>query len=246
MGYPNGPLLRVLAERVLANLDDIDGRAPKWDPKSPDRDNPPFTDTQLLISTLGFLVFPHERTPDALGDVLLNYNKKHKLSDVMKILYPEDTNKPIEIADEEGEAVTVDPASIKGLPRLLRNSIAHFNVRPIATDGGRFGGVRVWNRDRDGNITLVADIEFDELRKLATFALKEFAGNQNELKGIDDPADPMDEVKKQGKAHKEPKLPRINRDHWNGAIKLTGGNPIKAKAWIDGTLSTALGATKKK
>ncbi len=45
MGYPNGPLLRVLAERVRANLYHIDDRASKWDPKSPDRDNPPYSDT---------------------------------------------------------------------------------------------------------------------------------------------------------------------------------------------------------
>lgn len=245
MGYPNGPLLRVLAERVLANLDDIDGRAPKWNPTSQDRDNPPFTDTQLLISTLGFLVFPHERTPGALGEVLLNYNKTHKLSDVMTILHPTDTSAPIEIADEDGEAVTVDPASIKELPRLLRNSIAHFNVRPLNVDG-RFGGVRVWNRDRDGKITLIADIKFDELRKLATFALKEFSGSKNALAGIDDPGDPMDEVAKQKGAQIKPKTPKLNRDHWEGAMALAGGDPSKAKAWIDRTLSTALKAEKKK
>jgi hypothetical protein len=171
MGYPNGPLLRVLAERVLANLKYIDNAAPKWDQKSPDRDREPFTDTQLLISTLGFLVFPHERAPDALGQLLKKYDQKFKLSDMMTVIYPANDGQPIEIADEDGSPHRIDPGKIESLPRLLRNSIAHFNIRPTSTGDGRFSGVRVWNTDPHGIITLVADLKFDQLRRLADFAV---------------------------------------------------------------------------
>jgi hypothetical protein len=240
MGYPNGPLLRVLAERVLANLDYIDKAAPQWDPKSDDRDRAPFTDTQLLISTLGFLVFPHERTPDALGGLLQEYDKEFKLSDVMTIIHPVGQVGSIEIEDENGEPIKIDPGTIQSLPRLLRNSIAHFNVRPIETDGGRFGGVRVWNTDPDGNITLIADIKFDQLRRLARFVLNAFSGGRNELKNLDDPPDPLEFLKKLHQQKAKPKMPKLNRDHWDAALAMHGGDPAKAKTWLDQTISAGL------
>jgi hypothetical protein len=64
MGYPVGPLLSTLAQRILANLDLIDERAARI--HGIDQVGPPYTDTQLLISLLGVLVCPHERTPRAL------------------------------------------------------------------------------------------------------------------------------------------------------------------------------------
>lgn len=239
MGYPNGPLLRVLAERVLANLDYIDKTAPKWDPQSPDRDREPFTDTQLLISTLGFLVFPHERTPDALGRLLKDFDKEFRLSDVMTIVHPKDGKQPVEIEDEDGTPLAVEPNAIESLPRLLRNSIAHFNVRPIETDGGRFGGVRVWNTNPAGEITLIADLGFDQLRKLARFVLSALA-HGHEAKDVDDPADPLELLKKQQKKGVAPKMPKLNRDHWDAALGLAGGDPVKAKTLIDQSLSAAL------
>ena len=51
----------------------IDAAAPHWNPGSPESDNPPFADTQLLISLLGILIFPHERTPNALGELFDGY-----------------------------------------------------------------------------------------------------------------------------------------------------------------------------
>ncbi len=245
MGYPNGPLLRVLAARVLANLDYIDRAAPKWDPQARDRDREPFTDTQLLISTLGFLVFPHERTPDALGRLLKAYDKNFKLSDVMTIIYPDQNGAPIEIEDEDGLPARIDPAAIESLPRLLRNSIAHFNIRPIETDGGRFGGVRIWNTDLDGAITLVADLKFDQLRLLARFVLSAFAHEGNELKDLDDPLDPLDILKKARPVANRRKHQKLNLDHWQAALKLKDGDPIKARTWIDQALSAALKAALK-
>jgi hypothetical protein len=42
-------------------------------PGFPESDNPPFADTQLLISLLGILIFPHERTPNTLCELLDGY-----------------------------------------------------------------------------------------------------------------------------------------------------------------------------
>jgi hypothetical protein len=67
MGYPVGPLLAALADRILHNLDLIESMAPKWG--TPEQDRAPFSDTQLLISLLGVLVFPHEKAPAALGTI---------------------------------------------------------------------------------------------------------------------------------------------------------------------------------
>jgi hypothetical protein len=61
MGYPTGPLLAALADRILANLDFIEARAPEWG--SAAQNEPPFADTQLLISLLGVLIFPHDKLP---------------------------------------------------------------------------------------------------------------------------------------------------------------------------------------
>lgn len=237
MGYPNGPLLRELARRVLHNLDDIDARAPKWDPKSTQHNDPPFSDTQLLISTLGFLVFPHERTPGALGELLKQYEKQFKLADVMTIRYPGEQTKAVDISGDDGEVVTVDPSSIAGLPRLLRNSIAHFNVRPLNIDG-RFGGVRVWNTNPDGEITLVADVNFDQLRHLARFILQAFAQG-DELPNVDDPVDPLDALKN-AKPAKNGKVPKVNRDHWEKALAEFKGDRDAAKTWLDRTLEASL------
>jgi hypothetical protein len=90
MNAPVGPLLRSLAKRILANLDLVDQHAPS--PGDIDQDKAPYSDTQLLISLLGVLVFPHERTPGALGRLLNNYEA---LSNVITIKYPRDQNDPL-------------------------------------------------------------------------------------------------------------------------------------------------------
>ena len=64
MGHTRGPLLKALAERVLSNLDHIERHASSLDPSA---NVPPYADTQLLISLLGVIVFPHERSSKALG-----------------------------------------------------------------------------------------------------------------------------------------------------------------------------------
>jgi hypothetical protein len=41
----------------------------------------------------------------------------------------------------------------------LRHSIAHFNIRPLDVDG-RFGGIRLWNKNPRGGIDFIADLYF--------------------------------------------------------------------------------------
>jgi len=80
MGYPTGPLLAALADRIFTNLDLIEAHAPEWG--SPSQREPPYADTQLLISLLGVLIFPHEKAPFALGNLLRDYEP---LDRVLKI-----------------------------------------------------------------------------------------------------------------------------------------------------------------
>jgi hypothetical protein len=126
MNAPVGPLLRTLAERILANLDLIGQQDADFGDM--DQNRAPYPDTQLLISLLGVLVFPHERTPGALGRLLKNYEA---LSNVVTIRYPKLNQSDIELVEASGERHRIDPTSIEELPRLLRNSIAHFNILPL-------------------------------------------------------------------------------------------------------------------
>jgi hypothetical protein len=48
MGYPVGRLLAALADRILHNPDLIEAKSPEWG--TPEQDQPPYLDTQLLIS----------------------------------------------------------------------------------------------------------------------------------------------------------------------------------------------------
>lgn len=192
MSYPIGSLLAVLAGRVLANIHFVDAAAPPWNPGSPESDRPPFADTQLLISLLGVLIFPHERTPNALGELLNDYDAP--FDDVVRIRYSAGERTTLTGDDEPPE--TLDARSLKDLPRLLRNSIAHFNIRPLDIDG-RFGGIRVWNRNRRGEITFVADLNFDAFRPLAHHILR--CLDDREGLELNDPPDPLDELRKQRK-----------------------------------------------
>jgi len=164
MAYPVGPLLRVLAQRILKNLELIDHHAPL-------QDGSPFSDTQLMMSMLGILVFPNA---EALGELLGQYEGE--------------LDKVIRVKDHDGSH---DLKSIKRLPRFLRNSIAHYNVRPINT-GGRFSGLTIWNV-YEGKINFVADLDFDAFRPLAEHILKSLEKDTLDVK-LEDPPDPMVEV----------------------------------------------------
>lgn len=60
----------------------IDALAPAWG--SAKQYDPPFADTQLLISLVGVLVFPHEQPPDALGNLMRSYAP---LKNVLNVIY---------------------------------------------------------------------------------------------------------------------------------------------------------------
>jgi hypothetical protein len=109
MDAPVGPLLRSLAKRILANLDLVDQHAPR--PGDIDQNRVPYPDTQLLISLLGVLVFPHERTPGALGRLLKNYGA---LSNVVTIEYPKLNQSDIELVEASGERHRIE--LVEGLP----------------------------------------------------------------------------------------------------------------------------------
>ena len=228
--FPTGPLLASLAERILANLEAIEKVAPKWG--SLDQDRPPYADTQLLISLLGVLVFPHERTPGALGTLLRGYKP---LEDVLTVRYSRSGLRKIEITDPNGEAVLIDPSKLTKLPVLLRNSIAHFNMLPLDVDG-RFAGVRVWNRDNNDVITFVADIHFDPMRKLARHVLEAMRDRPIDV-GLEDPQDPMIEVEAQRDNLPQPrtprKPPRLNSDIWDHLVNAHDGNYQAAKEALD-------------
>lgn len=228
MGYPVGPLLAALADRILHNLDLVESLAPKWG--SLEQDQPPFSDTQLLMSLLGVLVFPHEKAPGALGDIMRGYEPMGR---VLHVVYSRHGSGRIEMTDAEGEAVMVDPTRLSNLPRLLRNSLAHFNILPINKEG-RFAGIRIWNRDWDEQITFVADVDFDEMRTLARHVLKVLREQQSDL-NLQDPEDPMAEVEAQRGESMERlrKMPRLNRDIWERLLDAHGGDAGKTKTTLD-------------
>ncbi|MEY9405526.1 hypothetical protein ABIF65_011657 [Bradyrhizobium japonicum] len=228
MGYPVGPLLAALADRILHNLDPIESLAPKWG--SPKQDEPPFSDTQLLMSLLGVLVFPHEKAPDALGDIMRGYEPMDR---VLNVVYSRHGGGRIQMTGAEGEAVMVDPTRPSSLPKLLRNSLAHFNILPINKEG-RFAGIRIWNRDWDKQITFVADVDFDEMRSLARHVLSVLREQQSDL-NLQDPEDPMAEVEAKGGELRvySCKVPRLNRDIWERLVDAHGGDADKAKTTLD-------------
>ncbi len=198
MSFHKESLLIVLADRVLENLEFVEANAPPWEAGSPGSVVPPFADTQLLISLLGILIFPHERAPGAFGELLNGYEAS--LDHIIEVKYSAEGSNYVSLDASNGPAEIVDAQSLKDLPRLLRNSIAHFNIRPLDVDG-RFGGIRIWNRDKKGEITFVADLDFDAFRPLARYILHSL--HDREGLPLDDPPDPLDELAKRNEATSE-------------------------------------------
>ncbi len=224
MGYPRGPLLQALASRILKNLDHVEKHAPSL---SAAHDTPPYADTQLLISLLGVIVFPHERSAEALGTLLSEYGR---LDQILTIQHPKNARNGnlIELSGPDGQAERVDPSSIANLPRLLRHSIAHFNVLPLEQDG-RFCGIRVWNVNDQDVITFVADIDFDAFRPLAKRVLTELADPSRYDLKLADPEDPLKVLKReateQGSETKpKAKVPKLIDNVWTGLLEACGGD----------------------
>jgi hypothetical protein len=126
MGYPNGPLLRALSERVLRNIEIIESvEAKSSDPLSPEG----FADTQLLISLLGVLVFPHEKASDFLEHVVRQYSRT---GEIVTVQFFRRNGRCHSRTDQDWDETYVREFPVEQLPRYLRNSISHFNVLPIA------------------------------------------------------------------------------------------------------------------
>jgi hypothetical protein len=235
MCYPEEPLLSTLAQRILANLDLIEERAARIS-HATDQVGLPYTDTQLLISLLGVLVFPHERTPRALGKLLANYDG---LSRVVAIRYSAAGAGSVQLTGNDGETETVDPTSLTDLPKLLRHGIAHFNILPIERNGS-FAGIRVWSKHA-GQITLVADLDFAELRPLARYILSALAEPKSDL-GLDDPPDPLKilaDARASTARMSRRAAPRIKDHVWERVLKSHNGDYRQAQQFVDGILQDA-------
>jgi hypothetical protein len=84
--------------------------------------------TQLINSMLGLLVFPREEYVDRIPRI--------GLPELRKDGWP--APKPVSSFPEATD--------LRELIRLLRNAIAHFNIRFIANDSREITGIRVWNK----------------------------------------------------------------------------------------------------
>ncbi len=192
------------------------------------QDDPPYVDTQLLISLLGVIVFPHERSAEALGKLLGEYGR---LDQVLTVKHPKGIpdGKLIELTRVDGQTERVDPNSITNLPRLLRHSIAHFNVLPLER-AGRFSGIRVWNVNDQDVITFVPDIDFDAFRPLAKRVLTELADPSRDDLSLADPEDPLDVLRREtAKPKPKGKAPRPVDNAWNPLLEACGGDEEKAQ-----------------
>lgn len=85
--------------------------APAWDPKSETSDDPPYSDTQLVISLVGVLIFPHERTPNALGDLLDGY--KGPLGQIIRVRYSAGAKGSVSLSSPDGMTEAIDPKALK-------------------------------------------------------------------------------------------------------------------------------------
>src|SRR6476661_4223802 len=101
-----GELLSALAKRVLKNLEFIDAKAPRWNPDTPEANKPPYADTQLLISLLGILIFPQERTPDALGELLDGYDGP--IDEIIRVRYSAEPNGRVRLTADDGTSEIID------------------------------------------------------------------------------------------------------------------------------------------
>jgi HEPN pEK499 p136 len=140
----------------------------------------------------------------------------------------------LEITDDAGDVVMIDASSLKHLPRILRNCIAHFNILPLNREG-RFDGIRIWNTNDEGLITFVADLRFDDLRPFAKHILESLANSEGHLE-LDDPIDPMLVQMKQRSAP-DRRAPRVVDHVWRKFLAAHGGNAKSAQTAISRLLA---------
>lgn len=138
MNY-HGEVIIEFARRTRANLEFVEAASAH---------QPVHEVTQLANSLLGLLVFPRER--------YLNQIPKTPLRQLEAEGWPA-------IRTTYGE---VRANNLWQLTRLLRNSIAHCNVRFVADDDGAIAAVELWNRDGKGKKTWATEITIADLRSL--------------------------------------------------------------------------------
>ncbi|WP_279357267.1 HEPN family nuclease [Methylobacterium indicum] len=211
MAHPEGPLLQALAPRILANLDRIEALA------ADDATVASFPETQLLVSLLGVLVFPQQRSEQALDEILRGYEP---LEAAITILHRSEVPGRKRPEADQGN-----------LAALLRHCIAHFNVLPIER-GGDFVGIRVWNV-HEGRITFVADLEFTELRRLARHVLERLSSGDPRL---GNPIDPMDRLLQQRPEQTSRKPPKISDAVWEPILEACDGDRVRAHRHMDQAL----------
>jgi hypothetical protein len=99
-------------------------------------------------------------------------------------------------------------------------------------------------------LTFVADIKFDELRRLARHVLEALRGQRDGLE-LQDPEDPLTEVKTYRDDPPEPvQVPKLNRDIWQQFVEGHGGDAQAAKVsldrWMKSEADAARGGAKPK
>jgi HEPN family protein len=137
------------AKRTLHNLELIKEHSIKQ-PYTAANGKPTSTEvTQLVNSMLGLLVFPRER-----------YNKsipKIKLADLAANGWP---NVRVIEGNIQGD-------SLRDLIRLLRNSIAHCNIKFISDNKNNIRGIELWNGapcGSCGKCSFKVELSLDDMR----------------------------------------------------------------------------------
>lgn len=127
------------ARRTRANLEFVEA--------AKGRGENVFEVTQLANSLLGLLVFPQQRYMSSIPET--------PLSDLVGKGWPS-------IKTTFGE---LPENNLKQLMRMLRNSIAHFNVEFVAQTEGQITGLKVWNT-KGGKKSWEAELSLDDLRTI--------------------------------------------------------------------------------
>ena len=118
MGIPTEPLVDIM-RRSMANLAFIEAHA------GPDG---PYEVTQLINTFLGALVHPFETVRDDLMTL--------PLTEAAALGWP----KIIKERPSDSE-----PASLGDLVRLMRNGMAHGNLKYLSNGKGQIHALRIWN-----------------------------------------------------------------------------------------------------
>ena len=129
------------AKRTRANLEFIEA--------AQSRGENVFEVTQLANSLLGLLVFPREHYMKSIPNT--------HLSELAEQGWPT-------IRTTHGK---LKQNNLKQLMRMLRNSIAHCNVEFIADENSEIIGIKVWNKNDNGEKTWQAKLSIDDLRSIA-------------------------------------------------------------------------------